>query len=164
MLVRMGGGIAKFFVIDPLLGFLKGLESIFKILTAIAGVVGAVAINIGRVFGADLGAGFRGGGRLDNRRQVTLNQTGTESAEGTFARFQEAALKLGITEKMTPQEQHLRNIDKATAFIVAYINGLKKAAEEMTPEAMARGAGNAGLGMADFIFRQFGLPGLPGVR
>jgi hypothetical protein len=74
------------FVIEPLVMFIKGLTLVVLLVKELS----MRMMEIGRTLGV-----FNAFGKLPTpeRKQVTLNQTGTEDAQGTFQRIQQAILK-----------------------------------------------------------------------
>lgn len=93
---NVGTELLKAFVVEPLVGFVKTLT--FAVLLMKELVRAA----------APLFGGFKGkwfDAPDGNRRQVTLNQTGTEDANGTFQRIQQAVLRASTGDKTEEEKQ-----------------------------------------------------------
>lgn len=94
-LLVIGGAILEAFVIEPLIQFAHWLTVVLMTAERIITRLIAMVPIIGRIAGAfNLGGG--------QRQNVALNQTGEESASGTFQRIQQAALQTSATQ--TPVE------------------------------------------------------------
>ena len=92
------------------------------------------------------------------RDELSLNQTGTEDAQGTFARIQEAVLKFGMDKEEDPQIGLLNNIEGVLKEIRGYLEGISKV-KDMNPSASAAGGMNAvgvGAGAVGLIGKLFG--------
>jgi hypothetical protein len=138
-------------LVVPITIFVKLLESAVKLIFAIADgmmrVAGAVARGLGQnvAFNRFMDAAAQ-------KRDVTLNQTGTESGEGTFQRIQQAILKLSVPEEESPLEAALKQIgekvDAAALAIKMGAAGIEQAINNMKPKQavdLAVGGGNAAL-------------------
>jgi hypothetical protein len=106
-------------MVVPMQLFVKGMEVAVRLAftftdTMLKFVAAFARINVGGGFG-DLLDKLRKAGEKKN--EVTLNQTGQESGQGTFARIQEAILKLSVPEAEDPLKEVMQAIDAKVAEI-----------------------------------------------
>lgn len=121
---------AKAYVVDPLVEFINNLTVavlvVEKLLTAFVKIK-EVAMLLARIkaMAPEIGQG--------KPNEVTLNQTGTENAQGTFARIQEAVLKAGVEDekKDDPAVKQLEILNKTADAIVKAIQPLLNAPKEI---------------------------------
>lgn len=108
LLANVGTMFLKAFVIEPLTNFARGLTIVVTVLKEVVSLVAQSVSGFASLFGLQrLLAAPQG-----NRRTVTLNATGTEDAQGTFQRLQQAVLKAGQPpeEANDPQLKELQKI------------------------------------------------------
>jgi len=97
--------------------------------------------------------------------EVTLNQTGTEDAQGTFQRIQQAVLQAGVDKEKDPQltalESIAGNVDYIYKLIMNYLKMLGFLSN-MDPSRIAEGAirdatsGGVDTDFALWAYRSFG--------
>lgn len=113
--------MAKAFVVDPLVEFINNLTVaalvVEKLLTAFVKIK-EVAMLLGRIkaMAPEIGQG--------KPKEVTLNQTGTENAQGTFARIQEAVLKAAPGDEK--KDEHLAQLTKLRIAAESIYNTIEK--------------------------------------
>jgi hypothetical protein len=134
-------------LVAPVTIFVKLLESAVKLVFAIADGMMRVAVAVARAFGQNVALN-RFMDAAQQKRDVTLNQTGTESGEGTFQRIQQAILKLSVPEEESPLEEALDKIgEKVDAAAQAIRMGAEVIAariENMNPRQAVNNAVNGG--------------------
>lgn len=112
VLLAIGQFILKAFIIDPLVRWIDRLTVALKILERVSNIVTRIAgIGSLKLPGSE-------------KTSVSLNQTGTESAEGTFQRIQQAILQAGTTTNEEKQTNFLESIDAKIGRIEAFIEPL----------------------------------------
>lgn len=89
------------------------------------------------------------------RTELRLNQTGTEDAQGTFARIQEAVLRAAMPEEADPAERQvdlLGDIKRAAEAILDVLNKPKELAQALqNPSTYAAGATGVGLAIGTML-------------
>jgi hypothetical protein len=150
-LAYFASALIKAGVVEPMVVFARGLTVAAMMLTQF---VTAAERGMQR-----LGLGFTMKER-GKRDELSLNQTGTEDAQGTFARIQESVLKYGQDKEETAQESLLTNIDKRLGEIyttLGAIAGFVGKVPNMNPSDFAQGglplAANAASGLGRAINR-----------
>lgn len=116
----------RLFVIEPLVKFLNGLTLVALMMERVARGAGMVASAVAQAVGA---------GKLNEavsgpRREVRLNQTGTEDANGTFQRIQQAVLKAAMPdeESVDPNLEELKRL-------TAIVDGISKWVQQRFQQA-----------------------------
>lgn len=133
-LAAIGTTLIKVFAVEPLKMFIQVLTATVQLMERFA----TMAVRGARMLGLDWGMERQGG----PRREVTLNQTGSESAEGTFARIQEAVLKSGVPSDAQKQINHLGAIEKEVTKIYQFISKFKQKIDD-AGQGAERVAGDA---------------------
>lgn len=136
-LAVLAGAIIKTFVIEPLIVFLGWMEKIVLVVERVAKALSGLPVvrRLAAIFDADKKPGVR----------PTLTGGGTETAEGTFDRFQNAAL--GTPETKDPLADNTDKLKHLADRIDAWIDVVKdriRRVEEFTDkpvESLVAGAG-----------------------
>lgn len=140
-------------------GLIKPLVSFTQILTTAAQALSLLSVAASQALTA-FGLGSLMSERTGNRAELRLNQTGTEDAQGTFARIQEAVLRSGQggEDNETKQTNYLQQIsvgiDVLNAVIKEWLNKPAEVAGAIAsspPAKFAQGAADVGV---------FGLGGM----
>lgn len=117
--LQLAAGLAKFLIVDRLVMVINVLtaaalvaEKLLKVFLKIKEVVmGLAAI---RAIAPGIGQG--------KMKEVTLNQTGTENAQGTFARIQEAVFKAARDNEEESKDAALERLEAIKSATVATYN------------------------------------------
>lgn len=116
-LLVIGAAIVQSFVVEPLIKFANVLTVVLMVAEKLIARFIAMSPIIGRLAGAlNLGGG--------QRRDVSLNQTGEESAQGTFQRIQQAALQ--TSAQKSPIEENTDAIKAMTKTAEDWIKAIDR--------------------------------------
>lgn len=132
------------FVVQPLVTFINLVTVLVEKMQQLAVFASAAAAALLGAVGRGNMLNAPGGGQ---RRAVTMSATGTEDAQGTFQRLQQAILKSGVKEDKSVPEQQLEQlrlmrekVDGIFNFISEFVGGAADAATPVAPQNFAEGA------------------------
>lgn len=156
--LRMGMYVG---LVVPMQLFVKSLEAAVRLMAALAGFtfrLAAVVANLGGL-GGDFAPLMKKLVEHGKKKQdVTLMQTGEESAQGTFARIQEAILKLSVKPPEDPLQEIMDAIDKKVGNIEKMM-GRAGDVVENNPQIAMGAAVNGAFDAAPVVGMMAGIPG-----
>ena len=151
--LAIGAALLDSFVVQPLINFANWLTMILMIAEKLIAKFIAMVPIIGRI--ASL-VNFGGG----KRTETTLNQTGEESASGSFQRIQQATLQATAGAEQSPIEANTDALKAVTEKVDMWIQAIEKVqASAPSVETITSGATAAAsaisspLGMAISVLR-----------
>lgn len=136
--------------LQPMIIALNVIEATLHNIAAVAEYLGRIPFfaKMGQFLDKKLGIG-----NGEQRSEVTLNQTGNESAAGKFDRIQQEIYRMTGDGRGTPEEETAKNTKGILDYLLGQSGGGGES--ESTPDRLIRGAGFEGMAAA-WAKRQIG--------
>lgn len=139
LFANIGTELLTVFVVEPLVNFVRGLTLVVTGLKEVVKLAVEGAGAIASLFGYQRLMQAAPG----QRRTVTLNATGTEDAQGTFQRLQQAVLKAGQTPEKEQEDPRMTQLIDDVHYVAQWFR--QKAADvkdfgNKAPNDFAEGA------------------------